>query len=319
MLPIVWDQPMAIRDRHEFVPRLTAQATAFGFMQLGDAQTSSATAWANLGRIPWYQPVDRVHEQSLVLSEHPSDMCRNGTTKQPVIVIRKYGKGEVVYVAFNELWRLRRGEGERFHRQFWSQLIYRLGMSHALGDEKRFVVQADREHYQIDDVAVITVDAYDDDYQPLRGADLAENGLTAVLIHNSLEQETPATEFTIPAVRDGVFEARIPVPVAGSYEVQVLDPITARRRQVQFTVTDATAEQLDPVRNSKMQQELALRTGGRSYDLRELDRLIDELSPTPIIERREWTRSLWNTPLWFIMVIGLMLSEWFGRRWIHLK
>ena len=319
MLPVAWDQPAAIRDRHGFVPRLTAQATAFAFMQLGDTQTSSATAWGNLGEIPWYQPVDRVHEQALVLSEHPSDICINGKTKQPIIAIRKYGKGEVVYVAFNELWRLRRGRGERFHRQFWSQLIYRLGMSHALGDEKRFVVQADREQYQIDDVAVITVDAYDDDYQPLRGVDLTDNGLTAVLIHSSLAQETPPTEFTVPAVRDGVFEARVPVPVAGSYEVQVLDPITARRRQVQFTVTDATAEQLDPVRNTKIQQELALRTGGRSYDLGELDRLIDELSPTPIIERREWTRSLWNTPLWFIMIVGLMLSEWMGRRWIHLK
>ena len=40
-------------------------------------------------------------------------------------------------------------------------MIHRLGLSHALGSQKRFVVRADRQQYQPDQKALITVEAFD--------------------------------------------------------------------------------------------------------------------------------------------------------------
>ena len=79
-----------------------------------------------------------------VLAAHPDDKCDDGRTPQPLIAIRKYGRGEVVYIAFDEMWRLRKKYGEKYYRQFWGQMIHRLGLSHALGSQKRFVVNTDR-------------------------------------------------------------------------------------------------------------------------------------------------------------------------------
>src|SRR5690606_23082136 len=81
--------------------------------------------------------------------------------------VRQYGRGEVVYVAFNEMWRLRRLYGEKYYRNFWGPLIKRLGLSHALGQQKRFVVRTDRKEYQADDKVLLTVEAYDEDFNPL--------------------------------------------------------------------------------------------------------------------------------------------------------
>src|SRR5690606_9976155 len=121
----------------------------------------------NLGRLPWYQPVARLHPLGTALAVHPTATTVDLKTRQPLIAVRRYGKGEVVYVGFNETWRLRRKYGERYYRQFWGQMIHRLGLSHALGSQKRFIVRTDRQQYQADDKVVLTVEAYDANFEPL--------------------------------------------------------------------------------------------------------------------------------------------------------
>ena len=157
-------------------------------MQLGANEIENAKAWDNLGKLPWYQPVAAKHPMPDVLAEHPTDKCADGKTPQPLIAIRKYGKGEVVYLGFNETWRLRRRYGEKYYRQFWSQLIYRLGMSHALGADKRFVARLDQQQYRAEDKVTLTVEAYDENYEPLADENLPERGLVAELVDSRQER-----------------------------------------------------------------------------------------------------------------------------------
>jgi len=133
MLPVILDPAGRIHDRTPFELRLKPEAAQIDFMQLGGDAADNAKAWANLGPLPWYQPVERPHPMATVLAEHPSETCADGKTRQPLIAMRRYGHGEVVYLAFNEMWRLRRKFGELYYRQFWGQMIHRLALSHALG------------------------------------------------------------------------------------------------------------------------------------------------------------------------------------------
>ena len=102
----------------------------------------------------------------------------------------------MVYLGFNETWRLRRRYGEKYYRQFWSQLIYRLGMSHALGADKRFVVRIDQQQYRAEDKVTLTVEAYDENYEPLGDETLPERGLVA--------------ELTVPGKSELAIDARSP-------------------------------------------------------------------------------------------------------------
>jgi hypothetical protein len=331
MLPVIVDSGLGLRDETEFQPQLTSEAKLFSFMDLAESAPASREAWHNMGKVPWYQPVADVHEQAFVLCEHPADECRSGR-RQPLIAVRRYGKGEVVFVAFNELWRLRRGHGETYHRRFWSQLVYRLGMSHALGDEKRFVVRTDRTTYRVDDLVTLSVDAYDAGYEPLDAESVADGSLTGTLagplagtlagtptLALSDGGSAPARELVVPWLKNGVFETRFTVPEPGRYLVRVTDPITNEQRAIQFEASGATAERRNPVRNVQIQQDLASVTGGRAYELKDLRRLVEDLSLDPIVESDVRTRPLWNTPVWFLSVTILMIGEWLVRRWIHLR
>jgi hypothetical protein len=319
MLPVIVDPDARLRDDRPFRLRLTPHAARYPFMQLSDNDVENVKAWNNLRLLPWYQPVAQLQEQGYALAEHPTDTCNDGKTPQPLIAIRPYGTGEVVYLGFNELWRLRRMYGERYYRTFWSQLIYRLGMSHALGSEKRFVVRTDRQRYRAEENVTLTIEAYDENFEPLAGDALPDRTLSAeLMIPGKGAILGTVRDIAVPPLRKGVFEARIPVYTPGEYRIRVKDPIAGRFREVRFEVTDLSAERRSGVRNVRLQEQLAAETGGKSYDLTTVSKLVDDLHLESITETFTRNRPLWSTPLWFIALTGLMLAEWFIRKRVNL-
>jgi hypothetical protein len=315
MLPVVVDGDNKVRDGREFSLQLTAAAEQIDFMQLGSDAAENQRAWTNLGPLPWYQPVQRLHPLATALAVHPQDTCADGKTPQPLVAIRRYGRGEVVYLGFNETWRLRRKYGELYYRQLWGQMIHRLGLSHVLGSQKRFVVRSDRPNYQVDDKVTLTVEAYDANFEPLTDEKLDDRKLVGELI--APERSGAVIEpqpLSIPQLREGVFEAHIPVPYGGEYRVRVKDPVTGDQSEVDFQVASLSAERRSAVRNVNLQQELADATGGRSYDLISASRLPAEIQPKLKDETTKKVFQLWDTWLGFGLVVTLMLSEWLVRK-----
>ncbi|HND53206.1 MAG TPA: hypothetical protein PLV92_12440, partial [Pirellulaceae bacterium] len=320
MLPVILDPNARPRDEREFAPQLTYHAQRYPFMKLGDTDAETTKAWQNLGQLSWYQPVANVTDQATMLAEHPTDTCADGKKKQPLIAVAPYGKGEVVYVGMNEMWRLRRKYGEKYYRQFWSQLIYRLGMSHALGDSKRFVPRLDRPQYQSEEKVTFTVEAFDENYEPLTEEKLPERTLIAELtVPDPAGGPSQVRELPVPLLRKGTFETRFPVYAAGQYTIRVKDPINGKFEERRFEVTSLSAERRQSVRNVQLQADLAARTGGQTYDLTNVSKLIDDLDLSPRRETVTRNHALWNTPLWFGLIVLLMLSEWLCRKFIHLS
>ncbi len=319
MLPVIIDPNARLQDQREFKLQLSARANEFSFMQLDDDPQLNRKAWSNLEHLPWYQPVAHQHERAIVLAEHPTDTCLDGKTPQPLIAIRRYGAGEVVYLGFNETWRLRRLYGDKYYRRFWLPMIDRLGLSHALGARKRFVVRLDRTEYRIEDDAIVTVQAYDGDYQPLEPNTLDGESLAAEVIRLGDSGEAlQVAPLRIGAIRPGVFETRFPVLQEGAYRIRVKDPLTAGHSQQQFDVTGASAEMRTSVRDDTLPRQLAEQSQGFSCALHEASTLATRIKLDPYRETEEHNYAIWKTPLWFIIIVSLMLGEWGLRKWIHL-
>lgn len=321
MLPVKVDPTLHLRDRKQpFVLRRTAEAAQYDFMQLDTPGPDNDRAWANLNGLTWYQPVERLHAVATALAEHPTDKCVDGKTPQPLIAIRPYGRGEVVYLGFNEMWRLRRAHGERYYRQFWGQLIHRLASRHALGAGKRFVVRTDRPQYQPNDQVLLTVEAFDDNFKPLSESALPERKLRAELVAPGDGTAGPSRPraIALAMLRDGVFEARFPVVVGGEHRVRVFDPVAKQHVETTFRVASVSVERQRAVRNTALQQALADATGGKSYDLTSVARLPEDIRLPPRLETNIEVIPLWNTWLVFGLASGLMLAEWLGRKWMNL-
>ncbi len=321
MLPVIVDPDAQLRDDREFETQLTPLASSFDFMRLGDSDAENAKGWRNLGRLPWYQPVRRVESSATtVLAEHPRDTCVDGKTPQPLIAIRRYGRGEVIYIAHNEMWRLRRKFGEKYYRQFWGQMIHRLGLSHALGSQKRFVVRADRQQYQPDQTALITVEAFDENFEPLTGDMLDERHLTGEvwLPGRSTEALGEIRPITLSEYRPGVFETKVPVSESGNYVVRVNDPVSLEPVDVFFQVSDLSVERRSATRNRSLQESIAAETGGRSCELHDAQETLAKFDPPRLSETSVEVIPLWSTWLTFGLVICLMFAEWLLRKFANL-
>ncbi|HEY3963301.1 MAG TPA: hypothetical protein VGM05_02010 [Planctomycetaceae bacterium] len=319
MLPVVVDPGARVREDHGFALQLTPDAATVDFMELGANDRENALAWNNIGALPWYQPVSRLHPLGTALAVHQADKCVDGTTRQPIVAIRRYGRGEVVYLGFNETWRMRRKYGELYYRQFWGQMIHRLGLSHALGSQKRFVVRTDRQQYQPDDKVLVSVEAYNANYEPLSADDLPDHALAAELTTpGSATDEKRTQPVSIPQFREGVFETRLSAVVPGEHKIVVKDPVTAEEAMVYFQVANVSVERRSAVRNSALAREIALATGGQSYDLTNVSNLLKDFQPPPRHESSILIRPLWNNWLAFGLVVCLMLGEWLLRKLMNL-
>ena len=315
MLPVVLN-PNAIRRDGEFAIQKTAAAQQYSFMQLGNSASEDTEAWANLGALPWYQPVSRLHPMATALAVHPTDRTVDGKEPQPIIASRRYGRGEVIYLGFNETWRLRRLYGEKYYRDFWGKMIYRLGLSRAMGAQKRFVVRTDRRQYRPGEKVVLSAEAYDANFEPLDIDSLSARRMV----------ETPqgfasdTREFTVPLRRDEVvYETSFTVFEPGRHRVLVADPIAGGEVEVDIEVMATSAELRSTVRNVGLQESLATVTGGRSMELSEWNTLPSLLGDTGMWVTREHRLPIWNT--WFVLLGGLVLmgTEWAIRKWIHLR
>jgi hypothetical protein len=320
MLPVVADPDAKRRDDKEFRLTLTPIASQFDFMRLGQTDQDNLKGWNNMAKLPWFQPVRRLEAKGTqVLAEHPTEKCVDGKTPQPLIAIRQYGRGEVVYLGFNEMWRLRRLYGEEYYRRFWGQLIHRLGLSHALGSHKRFVIRTDKQQYRADDQVLITVEAYDKEFQPLDEKDIPDRRLTAELVRPDRDSEGNRSQiFGIPQLKPGVFETRLPVFSGGEYRLRVTDPIANDVTEINFDVANVSVERRNPVRNLALQKNIAAETNGKTYDLSEVDRFADEFTPPRLRETSIEILPLWSTWLTFGAVIGLLMVEWFLRKLVNL-
>lgn len=320
MLPVVVDPDAKRRDDKEFRLALTPIASQYDFMRLGQTDQENTKGWNNMGKLPWFQPVRRLEiKGTQVLAEHPTEMCVDGKTPQPLIAVRQYGRGEVVYLGFNEMWRLRRLYGEEYYRQFWGQLIHRLGLSHALGSHKRFVVRTDKPQYRADDQVLVTVEAYDKEFQPLDAKDVPEHRLIAEMIRPDRDSDGSRSQaFSIPQLKPGVFETRVPVFSGGEYRLKVTDPIANESVEINFDVANVSVERRNPVRNVSLQKNISAETNGKAYDLTDVDRFTEDFSAPRLRETSVEILPLWSTWLTFGVVIGALLAEWFVRKLVNL-
>ena len=315
MLPVVPDPNSRPRARREFRPRLTADAATVPFMQLGNSPQEHLRAWNNLGAVPWYQGALRPRPLATVLLEHPSEVCSSdGQTRQPLIAIQRYGKGEVIYLAFNETWRMRRKYGELYYRQFWGQMIHRLGLSHALGSQKRFVVSTDRQRYQEEDRVLLTVEAYNKDFQPLSENALSPGGLEA----EHIGPGGATSQIWVANLREGMFETEVQVLEEGEHTLRVKDPETGKFNEVTFRVAGLSAERRSGKRNRALQDQLSVSTGGESYEFDTVNTITTRIKPRPREEITLKILTLWNTWPVFILVVLLMLGEWLFRKLVNL-
>jgi len=189
----------------------------------------------------------------------------------------------------------------------FSKLIQYLCM---LEDKKKFKSFAIQNEFSEATPVVIESQVYNDLFEPIYGNTIA------IELKNEKDQITSYQYTTSP----GGSRYQIGGLPEGVYQFKSATNIQGKREQVngQFLVTAQNIESQNLSADFGLLRKLALATGGKFYTSEQMNQLaldFDKEKPQAIIRSNESFNSLINLKWFFFMLLALIATEWFLRKY----
>jgi uncharacterized membrane protein len=285
----------------------TAQLTSAGadsvVTRLLDDAAKNVERWKKLPYMMDYQDAGNPKPGATVLAE-----MNVGRAKLPLLVTQNYGRGRTAVMATSGTWRWQMSQalGDPTHDMFWQQLLRWV----AADSPGRVAAAMPVQRLMDDGHAKLTAMVRDKEYMPAPDA--------RVVAH-VIEPEGASALVDMHPVPDnaGRFEAEWTAEKPGSYVVEVTAGRGADelgRDVVTFERTDGVAESFHTEQNRELLEKLSAQTGGRYWKTDELGRLPRDISYSEAGISVRDTKELWNMPIVFLALLGLMSGQWLLRR-----
>lgn len=298
-----------------FRPELTPQGVRSPLMSLSDDPVDSLRAWRTLPPIYWAYPVKGLKPAAEALLVHPTQKSADGSP-MPLLATHYYGKGYVLYVGFDETWRWRFNEADRFFGRFWSQAVYVTGVPRALGT-KLTQLSLDTTDPQLGKTGQVYARLFTPDLRPLT-TDRIEAKLERLDVGAGDQDRTLPVELKALPGQPGDYVATVPFNQTGRFTLTV-DTGSSDPGTLDYRVSLPPDHELAPGGMAEDDlRRLADQSGGKFYreeNLHEMPTAVQRKT-VPFTQREETL--LWNR--WAMTwVIGLLAAEWFLRKFNSLS
>lgn len=317
MLPVEFD-PLTLESSQDPIAekpiqlQLTAAGRASAMLRLSDKDEENAQLWAKLPPIYWVAKVSRPKPAAEVLLVDPDPAKESRFGKMPVVAVQQYGLGQVMFVGTDNTWRWRKNAGDFYYTLIWGQISQRISIQRLLGVSKRTQLNTDRQNYFTGDRVTIYARLYSGvGFDPVQ--ERTVKGFFGLQSGSGARSEVtlrPVPEQ--PAVYRGEFIA----PSAGAYGFWVeIDPDTS----LEFNVTEPKFEFGETAMNEPLLKELAASTGGQYFREENLYQLPETISAKSERVQSPLEVELWASPLYFLLMLGVVTVEWILRKMSYLK
>jgi len=285
---------------------LTAEGMDSPITRLLEEPVKNAQRWKKLTYLADYEDPGSPKPGATVLAE-----MNVGRRKLPLLITQSYGHGRTAIMATGGTWRWQMSEalGDPSHDLFWQQLLRWLvaaspGLVTATTPAQALM---DEGHLQI------SAQVHDREFKPAADVHVTAHivgpeGVSAVL-DLAPSQDTPGLyEAEWSAEKPGVYLAEVTAGSTGS------KPQELGRDVLTFQREDGVAENFHTEQNRSLLEQLSAQTGGRYWGPSELKDLPRDISYSEAGISVRTTNELWNMPIVFLLLVGLLIAEWLLRR-----
>ena len=298
-------------DGESFAPIFKAQLTGAGqahpITRLNEDRAISQKTWNELPPISVSEGLKTVKPGASVLLE--AKRAGGSSPPVPLLALQRYGRGQTLAFTASDTWRwrMRMDSKSNAHETFWRQLLRYL----VSGTPKQIEAGAEQDVYVMDDTVRVVADIRDKHYNPVNDA-----RATARITKPSGATVDVPLKFT--SINDAnVYTGEFKADELGQHGIELV-ATSASIGQVgaksTVLVSDLNREFYSAAQNSDLLKRIAAETGGKYYQLSDLQSLLDDLTyrKTPYSERV--TKDLWDMPINFFLIMGLLCCEWFLRK-----
>jgi hypothetical protein len=282
----------------------------------------SQQRWETLPGIFWSYPAQGPKPTAQVLLEHSDTALRTEDGSRPLLVTGRYGAGNTAFIGFNGTWRWRQtGKEAEFFDKFWVKTVRYLADARSSKGRRYGSLETDKDRYEVGDRISIIARLRDASYAPLKSPQVDATLRT--------KDGSPVSIILKPVMgQEGTYEGHTPARATGMHTLSVNIPesegIKPTVDDKSFSIELPRVEMNQQWLNKPLLVELAEMTGGKYFELNQLDKLIDAVPvqneriiergrPTPVWDLRMW--SLWTMREFLLVaMVGLLSAEWAIRK-----
>ena len=231
----------------------------------------------------------------------------------PLLVHMRFGAGQVIYSATDEIWRWRYGRGEVLPEQFWIQMIRMLARDRLAAGGEAAVLEVDPRRTEIGRPVQVRLRILD-----ARLAEVRRGSIEAEVVDAGGESVSRLE--LVPESGDGARHSATWLPDrAGGFTIRVPGGDLAELGlAASLTVREPADELLQPETDHPLLERLAAATGGRVLEPDRIGPGLEGLPNREVRTENPLRESIWDTPLVFALLLGLLALEWLGRRHLRL-
>jgi uncharacterized membrane protein len=291
-----------------FKPLLTSAGQAHPITRLNEDRGQNQKTWNELPPISISEVLMAIKPGASVLLEARRVQ---GNTSQlvPLLIQQRYGRGQTLALTATDTWRwrMRMDSKSTAHETFWRQMLRYL----VSGTPGQTEISSERDVYALDDSIRLVADIRDKKFNAVSDA----HATARVTKPSGTVIDVPLKFTTLNNANtyDGEFKA----DELGQHKIELLGSSTALgplSAKSDLLISDLNREYFGAAQNSDLLKRIATETGGKYYTTAETEKLLDDLTyrKSPYSERV--TKDLWDMPINFMLIIGLLSGEWFLRK-----
>jgi uncharacterized membrane protein len=291
-----------------YKPVLTGAGQTHAITRLQDDRGANQKAWNELPPISVSQVLANVKPGASVLLE-ARRVEGSGSQMAPLLVQQRYGRGQTLALTAADTWRwrMRMDSKNNAHETFWRQML-RYVVS---GTPQQIEIGAERDVYALDDTVNIVADVRDKRFNPISDA----HATARVTKPSGAIVDVPLTFTTLNSVN--TYAGQFKADELGEHRIELTGTspgLGTLNAKSSILVSDLNREYYSAAQNSDLLKRIAAETGGKYYTPAEAQSLLDDLvyRQTPYSERV--TKDLWDMPINFLLIVGLLSAEWFLRK-----
>src|SRR5690349_10383375 len=300
-----------INDANSFMPVykpiLTGAGTTHPITRLNEDRSQNLKTWNELAPISVSEALTGVKPGASVLLE-AKRIDANGPQLVPLLVQQRYGRGQTLALTASDTWRwrMRMDSKSTAHETFWRQMLRFLVSGTPLQTE----VSSERDVYALDDTVRIVADVRDKKFNAISDA----HTVARVTRPSGAVIDVPLKFTTLNNAN--TYDGEFKVDELGQHRIELVGTANSGTLSAKsdLLVTDLNREFFGVAQNSDLLKRIATETGGKYYTPAEAQSLLDDLTyrQSPYSERV--TKDLWDMPINFMLIIGLLSGEWFLRK-----
>jgi hypothetical protein len=311
MMPIAYDpaRPKGIGLGVESKWMLTGFGQDHLLTMLADSPGASRMVWRQLPGFYWFAAVQRTRPGSRTLAVHST--MRNQWGRLPLLVIRPYGSGLVLWMGTDSAWRWRRGVEDLYHYRFWGQVVRWMAHKRHMAHERGVRLFFTPENPATDDTVFLQATVLDAVGMPIEG-----DQVTIEVVREG--ERVERLELTPDEGGWGIYRGSFVPKRGGQYALKLTSRRTGRFLDTKLDVAPRLREKVgQPARYSTL-REIARITDGAFVTHAGLDSVIEKVSALPEQVQLEKRIRIWSQWWWGSIILGLATLYWVGRKLLGL-